>query len=1759
MFDYKKHFKMYKSGKLWIVAGIVSLSLLSGGIKAHADTETSGQAIMSSVGTASVSSEQTQTTEKGTVDSFSGSTNAEKTSTTNELVAPAVNKEQSAVDQQKTADAQNDNLVPNNNTQNATASKDTQSATANTSASNTTTPAQTGTLPVNQVSGTTEVRQDGHWYLKDFQGNYLNGWQKLTDNRIVYYDPQNNQMQYGEHQINNQWYYFDANCGAVVQGWYVLADGRKVYYDVANDGTGRGMLHGIQTIDGQTYDFNVYTGAQTSGWEKINGQKYYFAPAMVHGMEKQIDGHWYCFDDTGKIRTGFVRLNDGREVYYNADGQMQYGEQKINGKWYHFQTDNGNIARGWYTLEDGRRVYYDVDADGNGTGMLHGLNQINGQSYYFDVSDGDEKSGLQVVNNQTYYFNPIMVKNGEAKIGNYWYYFDADGQMQTGFVTLKDGRLVYYNADGQMQYGEQKINGKWYHFQTDNGNTARGWYTLEDGRRVYYDVDNLGAGQGMLHGIQKVGNDYYYFNPGYGTEETGLKTVDGQQYYFAPTMVANQEEHLADHWYYFGANGQMQTGFVTLKDGRLVYYNADGQMQYGEQKINGKWYHFQTDNGNTARGWYTLEDGRQVYYDVDDAGNGQGMLHGLGKVGNDYYYFNDATGAKETGLKVLNGQTYNFAGNNGQALLNQFWTNDNQTYYFDQQGQMVQNQQLTIAGEQWQFDADGVGTKVATTIADNWNFDKKANAELNNLGNIEGTTGEYNGLLIDASKAGAKFSPRDAGDAQVNANTVISVPIKANQYGAKITIELSGGTADLTTSQGSQIGLKGTFVLTVPAMTSDGTFAITFNSTAYLKSLKVDYLTQAPEEYPGTPSNVKAEDTNWNLAAGSKQIVAAQNSRAEYGGLKIDASTAGAKFAPRDNNDGTGLDTQINSGTIIYVPIAVNQNGATLKLTGQKSAGLTIMVNNQEVTLGNEFNIDATSAPTYLKIQFAGTGSAYLTDIAVCYNAAYPGTPTVLAKDADWNLSNDNSRPTVQNNQGEYNGLKIDGTNGKFAPRSMDTQVNGGTIIYIPIAADAKGAKVTISGTANGQTLTLDDQAVTLGQAISVDSTSAHYLKLLVTGMGSAYLTDIAVRYNAAYPGTPTVSAKDTDWNLSNDNSRPTVQNNQGEYNGLKIDGTNGKFAPRATDTQVNNGTIIYIPIASDPTGAKLTISGTANGQTLTLDGQAITLGQAISVDSTSAHYLKLLVTGTGSAYLTEIAVDYGSDTTNDFPGTLPTGKAEDTSWDLAQAGDRPSAEKTTVSYNGLQIDARNGKFSPRTTGDTQVNNGTIIYIPLYQDAKGATLKISGNANGQTLTLDGQSIALGTPITLDATTARYLKLAVTGTGSAYLTGIDLDYLSDDSYQTHVVKVGANEQYQTIQSALDANQSSLKDRLVLEIDPGTYTEAVQVNKPGVIFKNADLTGQKAVIITYNNYSSNTFDANGNFVPQDSHDLGTSKCGTVIVTAAATGFSAENITFENSYNVTDHTKEGEQTPAVAFDSLADQVYLKNCNLIGRQDTVYLQGKGNRVYISGGKIEGTVDFVFGDANALIENATINMAYFNGRKTGYFAAPNTAKGQAGLVFSSCQLTVDSQYGSNAAIYLARPWQTTVQTTSKVVNGKTILTAYDPNTKDSKYADTSSAATFINCQLPANLAQNVFGIWTGKYEDVASGKQSTVDITYHPDVRFVEFNNGTATAEKNLTDEKGNVLGTIQTGDANVYLKQVLSAMKIGTAAGDWQPIDKL
>ena len=53
--------------------------------------------------------------------------------------------------------------------------------------------------------------------------------------------------------------------------------------------------------------------------------------------------------------------------------------------------------------------------------------------------------------------------------------------------------------------------------------------------------------------------------------------------------------------------------------------------------------------------------------------------------------------------------------------------------------------------------------------------------------------------------------------------------------------------------------------------------------------------------------------------------------------------------------------------------------------------------------------------------------------------------------------------------------------------------------------------------------------------------------------------------------------------------------------------------------------------------------------------------------------------------------------------------------------------------------------------------------------------------------------------------------------------------------------------------------------------------------------------ESVIIQSDYYSSNTFDDEGNFIPQDDKDVGTDQSGTVLLTSKATNFTAYNITF------------------------------------------------------------------------------------------------------------------------------------------------------------------------------------------------------------------------------------------------------------------------
>ena len=304
-------------------------------------------------------------------------------------------------------------------------------------------------------------------------------------------------------------------------------------------------------------------------WKTVNGKKYCYVNDQKVTGERQIGGHWYYFDGNGIMQTGFVNLGS-KTVYYNSDGQMQYGEQCINDSWYYLNPITGARTTGFCNLP-GKTVYYNTDGK-----MQYGEQCINGSWYYLNPitgarttgfcnlpgktvyynTDGKMLYGEQKIGNYYYYFDPVFgtmytgwktinkktrlyQKNGQCVIGEspidgYWYYFDGNGVMQTGFVNLGD-KTAYYNSAGQMQYGEQCINGSWYYLNPITGARTTGFCNLP-GKTVYYNTDGK-----MLYKEQKIGSYYYYFDAVTGAMIKNT-TVNGRYYNSEGKRVEKQQD-----------------------------------------------------------------------------------------------------------------------------------------------------------------------------------------------------------------------------------------------------------------------------------------------------------------------------------------------------------------------------------------------------------------------------------------------------------------------------------------------------------------------------------------------------------------------------------------------------------------------------------------------------------------------------------------------------------------------------------------------------------------------------------------------------------------------------------------------------------------------------------------------------------------------------------------------------------------------------------------------------------------------------------------------------------------------------------------------------------------------------------------------------------------------------------------------------------------------------------------------------------------
>ncbi|KAL0292396.1 UNVERIFIED_CONTAM: Pectinesterase 1 [Sesamum calycinum] len=210
-------------------------------------------------------------------------------------------------------------------------------------------------------------------------------------------------------------------------------------------------------------------------------------------------------------------------------------------------------------------------------------------------------------------------------------------------------------------------------------------------------------------------------------------------------------------------------------------------------------------------------------------------------------------------------------------------------------------------------------------------------------------------------------------------------------------------------------------------------------------------------------------------------------------------------------------------------------------------------------------------------------------------------------------------------------------------------------------------------------------------------------------------------------------------------------------------------------------------------------------------------------------------------------------------------------------------------------------------------------------------------------------------------------------------------------------------YRTVSAAVAAAPEGSSRRYVIRIKAGVYRENVEIprRKTNLMFVG---DGRTTTIITA---SRNVVDGSTTF-------------NSATVAVVGDGFLARDITFQNTAGPSKHQ-------AVALRVNADLCAFYRCDMLAYQDTLYVHSL--RQFYTGCIIAGTVDFIFGNAAAVLQNCDIHARRPNpGQRNMVTAQGRDDPNQnTGIVIQKCRIGATSDLKpvqSSFPTYLGRPWK---------------------------------------------------------------------------------------------------------------------------------------
>lgn len=392
----------------------------------------------------------------------------------------------------------------------------------------------------------------------------------------------------------------------------------------------------------------------------------------------------------------------------------------------------------------------------------------------------------------------------------------------------------------------------------------------------------------------------------------------------------------------------------------------------------------------------------------------------------------------------------------------------------------------------------------------------------------------------------------------------------------------------------------------------------------------------------------------------------------------------------------------------------------------------------------------------------------------------------------------------------------------------------------------------------------------------------------------------------------------------------------------------------------------------------------------------------------------------------------------------------------------------------------------PGATMMVPVNPGQKVIISYYYSA---SFSIEGGAPFTTAS-NSTSIPESAEYVYNGAVPGNVTVAVAGAAGSTSYFTEIRTVQNLAYAAEIT-VGPGKQFQTISAALNAVANMTRNdsqRVTIQVAPGNYEEMLVITQPNVTLKNSssspdtsllnqgtDISPNAVRITSYygHGYNYYSMDANQKWnqellnvnMENGMYSYTNTGAGTTngsfwnaTVVVSAKGFEAEGIIFENSFNQYISAKEAQDTvvpwtsgspgarPAVlkntavqnkslveraaalAVTATGDRTLLKNCRVVGRQDTFY-GAQGARVALYKGDVMGAVDFIFGGMTAVFyqTNLVMNTSDQNS-DLSYIVAPQQTSGRGYLMYN-CTVT-SAQPGAQTASayrskpgYFGRPW----------------------------------------------------------------------------------------------------------------------------------------